>query len=266
MRSANRETVDGGSSSSWARPASGPASVADFLREEEEHDSIVRAARPAVFRERDMQRLDSLFKKLNSFGVDDDEASVFPETPSPRYREPLLIPELESPIRRGPTDLPTPVDSSHPTPVPFLTDPDTAVRLPKHVWDGMGKDLDRLETEKRDLQETISKLERHIASRSNEQRHDLPEKVSKIERHTESRGNENDDIASRLGLLKYQNEANRTQKADMGRALNEKEAKIKIQQLDIDELKAKLMRVETQLKQLSGMAGKLMWFCCVLKC
>jgi len=233
MRSANRETVGSGSRSSRARPVLGPESVADFLKEEEEYESAAPASRPAVYREHDIQRLEMLFKKLDPFGTDDNESTGLPRTPSPRYREPLLIPELESSMYFGPTDLPTPTESFHPVPSPSIAEPDTAVRLPKHVWEGMGRDLDRLETEK----------------------HDLLEKFSKLERHMEILRNEDDKTSSRLGLLKYQNEANRTQKADMGRALNEKEVKIKIQQLEIDELKAKLSQVETQLKQLGGLAG-----------
>ncbi|KAI8932467.1 hypothetical protein NX059_010652 [Plenodomus lindquistii] len=185
-----------------------------------------------------MQHLESLFEDMKKIDVDSAETEDHVRVPSPQCQPIPFIPQLVSPIHFATRDLPTPTDSYRPAPSPFLSDTEPVVRLAKHVYDSLVKDLENMGKEKQALQEKVKKLEHEC-------------KLSQEEDHANG---------TRLGLLKYQNEANRTQKADMGRALNDKEVKIKLQQLDIDELRAKLKRVEMELQAVGGIAGERDYF------
>ena len=69
----------------------------------------------------------------------------------------------------------------------------------------------------------------------------------------EAKGN----AESTLDKLKYENTINKDKISALCQTLAEKEMTIKNQQLDIDELKQKLADSETELKELSNVAGEL---------
>ncbi|KAF1828309.1 hypothetical protein BDW02DRAFT_512614 [Decorospora gaudefroyi] len=156
----------------------------------------------------------------------------------PEYRkqnmaplEPLyeanLISGLESPARIGPTSPPTPVESFETLPA-SLSAPEPIVRSTTPFRDGMTKALDALSKQKREL-------EMSLAKRKSQEHH----------------------VDVQLDKLRYQNEANKGQKAFMGRVLAQKEMEIQKQQLEIDELARKLEEAESKLKQLGAVAGEL---------
>jgi chromosome segregation ATPase len=95
----------------------------------------------------------------------------------------------------------------------------------KQNWESLGKELNTIKKQKLELESQLSTLETNNA-------------VLRDVDH---------DISVRLGKLKYQNEANKAQKAAMGRSLSEKEIKIKTQQLEIDELKGHIKTTENAL-------------------
>lgn len=103
------------------------------------------------------------------------------------------------------------------------------------MWDAMNKDLKTMADQKRELQDKLSRAQ---------------------SRH-EPRHYEDHEMDARLGKLKYQNEANRDQKAAMGRALGQKEVEIKHQQLEIDHIASQLRNTETKLKETSSVIGTL---------
>ncbi|KAF2848498.1 hypothetical protein T440DRAFT_166832 [Plenodomus tracheiphilus IPT5] len=226
-----REITYGSVLSALATPFTTPESVKDFL-EREENESTVRAPRTSGYCESSMQYLEELFEKIKKYDVNDVGTERHIRTPSPDA--PQLIPELKSPIHFGPRDLPTPSDSYRPTPSPLLSDLVPVVRLTQHNYDSMCRDFDNLKKEKDELQEEVLKLNQQPGN-------------AQIDEH---------EIGTQLGLLRFQNEANRTQKADMGRALNEKEVKLKIQQLEIDELSVKLKEAEAELRAIGGIVGE----------
>jgi chromosome segregation ATPase len=108
----------------------------------------------------------------------------------------------------------------------------------KQTWDALGKELNTTMQQKLELENQLSILEINNAA------------LRDVEY----------DIGVRLGKLRYQNEANKAQKAAMGRSLSEKEVKIKTQQLEIDELvgriKTKQIEVDRAVRQLAGAKAK----------
>lgn len=146
-------------------------------------------------------------------------------SPSPLCKQPLLISGLELPAGVGPTHPPTPTESLHYSPSGFRSDQEAVVRVTKQNWESLGKELNTIKKQKLELESQLSTLETNNA----------------VLRDVDY------DISVRLGKLKYQNEANKAQKAAMGRSLSEKEMKIKTQQLEIDELKGHIKTTENAL-------------------
>ncbi|KAH9860913.1 hypothetical protein IAQ61_010649 [Plenodomus lingam] len=233
LQSTSRKTTASSPAKPGTTPFKAPESAADFL-EREEVDSAKRSPETTRDCEFSMQRLDSLFEQFKKVTINGTGTADHSHTTLPRYQSPLFIPGLESPVDFGPKDLLTPADSGSRTASPFLSEAQPVVRLAKHVYDSLCRALESLEKDKLELQTKVQKLEKQLKN---------------------SRG-EDDEVGTRVGLLKYQNEANRTQKADMGRALSEKELKIKTQQLEIDDLQLKLIKVETEAQAISSIIGE----------
>jgi hypothetical protein len=232
MLFAARNTSNGSILSPFAKPFRAPESVAAFLQRQE-LDSPFSFSPPAgpVYEtcKADIARLDSLL--ADAVHSSSDDAS----TPSPPV---LLIPGLASPsqiapARFGPTDPPTPTESIQPSRSKYRSGQDPVVRVTKQIWDNMGKSLDAVKKQKQELEE----------------------KLAVLERETEALRNVDHDVGSQLGKLRYQNEANNGQKANMGRDLAQKEMEIKEQQLDIDELSSKLEEADCKLRELSSVSG-----------
>jgi hypothetical protein len=206
-------------------------SVKDFLQEQDMEGAAVDLARTPDERQQDLdRRLDALNSMMRDYEIDDMDKRRT-RTPSPP-----LVPVLGSPLRFGPVPPPTPAESVQPVSVyDRISAP--MVRVTKEVWESMGKELDLVKKQKRQAEKQHASLERqHIA-------------------HLD----EDHDVGTRLGKLKYQNEANRDQKATMGRALAQKEVEIKQQQLDIENLNKKIVELEDELNQCGQIKGEADW-------
>ncbi|KAI8930735.1 hypothetical protein NX059_012343 [Plenodomus lindquistii] len=219
------ETVVNSKLSLLSTPFRVPESVAEFL-EREEYERTNRALPTLAYHESTTQHLESLFEDMKKNDFNSTEIENHVRVPSPHSQSIPSIPQFESLVHFANRDLPTPTDSYRRAPSPFLSDTEPVVRSAKHVYDSLAKDLENMGKEKQELQEKVKKLEH------------------------ECRISREDDNANgtRLGLRKYQKEANRTLTADMGYAFNDMEVKIKLQRLDINELRARLKRVEMGLQ------------------
>jgi hypothetical protein len=188
-----------------------------------------------------MRIFENMTQAIIKYNSDDDSECDHrrcKRSPSPPYKEPLLISGLELPAGVGPIQPPTPTESLHTSPSGFRFDQEAVVRVTKQTWDALGKELNTIKQQKLELESQLSILETSNA-------------VLRDVDH---------DIGVRLGKLRYQNEANKVQKAAMGRSLSEKEIKIKTQQLEIDELvgriKTKQIGVDRAVRQLAGAKAK----------
>jgi hypothetical protein len=175
------------------------------------------------------QRLDALNSMMRDYEIDVDKCEV--RTPSPP-----IVHALEAPSRFGPVRLPTPAESVRPLSV-YDRASAPMVRVTKEVWESMGKELDLVKKQKRQAEKQHASLER---------------------KHT-AHLDEDHDVGTQLGKLKYQNEANRDQKAAMGRALGQKDVEIKQQQLDVDNLSKKIVELEEELSQCAQIKGEADW-------
>ena len=240
MRFASRNASNDNILSPLAKPFQAPESVAAYLQRQHELTSPVSPpARPVpTYRKANVVRLDSLAEAIINHNSDDDDARS-PCTPSPPYKEPLLIPGLEPPIqiapaRFGPIDPPTPTESLQPSrSSEYRSSQEPVVRVTKDVWESMGKSLDAAKRDKKELEE----------------------KLSVLESKNETLRNVDHDFGSQLGKLRYQNENHKVQKSSMGQALAQKEMELKKQQLDIDELVRKLEEAECKVKELGNVSG-----------
>jgi DNA repair exonuclease SbcCD ATPase subunit len=145
----------------------------------------------------------------------------------------LLLPGFTTPPQIGPIAPPTPTDSAQHHISAYDRSNTPVVRLTKDVWESMGNELSTLSKEKRDLEQ----------------------RLASAERNQQALRDEDHDIGAQIGKLRYQNEANREQKATMGRALAEKDVEIKTQQLEIDRHGKKIIDLETEIHRLGKMVG-----------
>jgi hypothetical protein len=155
-------------------------------------------------------------------------------SPSPPCEEPLLISGLEPPTRFGPTQPLTPTEPLQISPFGFRSDQEAVVRVTKKVWEALEKELDTTKAQKKELEDQLSTVENSYA-------------ILKDVDH---------DIGQQLGKLKFQNEANKSQKAEMGRSLSEKEMQIKKQKHEIDGLVRKLGTAKAKFKNVGNGASK----------
>lgn len=205
--------------------------VADFLRQQEMVATPAQSPPIPAYRQQDLERLESVTEWINRYQIDEDRS---PNTPAPSSREVPLLPGFESPPRNGIVDPPTPPTSVKPPVSAYDRASGPVVRLTKHVWETMNNSLRSLTEEKRVLED----------------------KLAIVEKQYQNSVNEDDDVVAQLGLLRYQNEANRDQKSNMGRTLAQKEIEIKKKQLDIDELSQKIAGLEAELATYSRLKGE----------
>ncbi|CAN9265986.1 unnamed protein product [Alternaria alternata] len=223
--------VQSGSSifSPLARSFQPTESVAAFLQEQELAAPPLVASEPILeYRPENMRLFETMAEAIISYKSDDDSECDHHRrrrSPSPLCKQPLLISGLELPAGVGPTHPPTPTESLQYSPSGFRSDQEAVVPVTKQNWESLGKELNTIKKQKLELESQLSTLETNNA-------------VLRDVDH---------DISVRLGKLKYQNEANKAQKAAMGRSLSEKEIKIRTQQLEIDELKGHIKTIENAL-------------------
>jgi cell division protein FtsB len=207
--------------------------VDDYVQEQEkERESAVMnlVFNPA---ERE-QELDQRWAALNIMMRDyetEDEKEHQPRTPSPPIAP---APVLGSPLRLGEVYPLTPAESVQPPVSVYDRASAPVVRVTKEIWEELGKEMDLLKKQKR-------QLERQLAIMEHEHNAHL---------------DEDHDVDMQIGKLRYQNEANRDQKASMGRALSQKDVEIKRQQLDIDNLNKKIVDLEAEIIQCGQIRGE----------
>jgi hypothetical protein len=195
-----------------AKPVEEVETVKSFLQNQE------MATTPTVpgYRQKDLDRLEALTGWIRDYQTDDetDRQSQSPPPPSPVERS--LLPGFQSPPRIRPVAPPTPAESDHGPQV---------VRVPKTIWDSMNNEL-------RPTTAQIPELEQQPSS---------------LDRKYQALLEDHHDAGTQLGKLRYQNEANREQKAAMGRSLAQKEIESKKQQLEIDNLNKTLAEWKTKV-------------------
>jgi hypothetical protein len=220
-----------------ATPFHVPSSLLAYFQEQELAPPTRNPPFESGYRDNDIRRLDSLVANINNTEIVDTTCQL--PIPFSPYVDDQLIPGLDCdpPARVRPMDPPTPADSTPPATM-FQSASQPVVQ---HVWGSMSNQLDALQIEN-------SKLKK---------------KHEDFQYLNESRQEKEQEMEVRLGKLRYQNEANRDQKAAMGRALKQKDMEIKKQQLEIDVLSKQLAEAMNKLNQLRGVAGMLMELCCV---
>jgi myosin heavy subunit len=184
-----------------------------------------------TYRQQDLRLLESVTEWINQYQINED---ISPTTPSPLSREAPLLPGLESPPRNDVVDLPTPATSTQPPVSAYDRESGPIMPLTKDVWESINNSNRSLMEEKRVLEA----------------------KLAIVERQYQNSINEDHDVGAQLGLLRYQNEANRDQKANMGRTLAQKEVEIKKQQLDIDESNHKIASLEAEVAACGRFKGE----------
>jgi hypothetical protein len=206
--------------------------VNDFLQEQEAGIVVVDNSGTPDERQRDLnRRLDALNSMMRDYHIDDASE------PQSSIPSPPLLPAFESPSKFGPVHPPTPAGSVQPPVSVYDRASAPIVRVTKEVWESMGKELDVLQKQKRQLEKQLANLER---------------------KHN-TYLDEDHDLGTQLGKLRYQNEANRDQKAAMGRSLAQKDVEIKQQRLDIDNLNKKVVNLKAELNQCGKIRGEADW-------
>lgn len=156
-----------------------------------------------------------------------------------------LLSGFKTPPQIGPISPPTPADSTHVQHHVSAYDRSNApvVRLTKEVWKSMNNGLSTLSKEK----------------------HDLEERLASAECDHQLLRDEGNDVSAQIGKLRYQNQANRDQKATMSRALSEKDIEIKIQQLEIVNLGKKIVGLEAEIHRFGKLVGNAEWLRATIK-
>ncbi|KAF2622414.1 hypothetical protein BU25DRAFT_495134 [Macroventuria anomochaeta] len=212
--------VGSGSSilSPLARPYRADGSVAAYLQDQAHSPNTAVASPSPEYRQKDMQRLESVLQELEDLPIDDNDDNNATVQQRNRTVEPLL-PGFELPaalpVRTGPISPPTPAASTKPA-----LPEDPVVRVTMHVWDSMGRNLEALKEEKRALETKIARLEK-------------PKATSQVDDYKA-------ELETQIGKLQYQNESNKVQKATMARTLSEKDIQIKQLQLDLESARERL--------------------------
>ncbi|KAJ4357108.1 hypothetical protein N0V95_002764 [Ascochyta clinopodiicola] len=238
MQFASRVASGSSMMSPLARPYYTDGSVAAYLQDQARSPTSDVTEPASEYRQDNMRRLESIIQELNDLPLDNDENMTVHQldhTTSVATDEPLLPSFdllLPLPVRAGPISPPTPAESTRPTVLE-----ESVVRVTKHVWDSMGRDLEELKNEKRMLETEIVRLEKQKANP-----------------HMEG---SNDEMPTQIGQLRYQNEHNKTQKATMARALSEKDIQINDLQLEISSLKESLETTVNAVKDHADIVAQL---------
>lgn len=234
MLYANRRVSSNSILSPTAIPFRSGESVAEYLQEQARTHVPEYVSRHPRDMQRDMDRLDALTKEINDFPLGEDAVQK-PVMPS------LSIPSSSQvPRNFGLIDLPTPAESvqsmvRRSPPISAYDRSSTpAVRVTKAVWKDMGDQLELLMRQNRELEAELASLRRGHQRLMDEDH----------------------DAEARVGKLRYQNEANREQKASMGRSLAQKDVEIKKQQLDIDNMNKRIMELQAELAECAKIKGE----------
>jgi hypothetical protein len=213
-----------------AKPFIDTKPVSAFLQEQEKAPSSSQVPYALECRQKDFDMLETL-TSVTSYRID-DETERGPRTPSP-----LLLPSFQSPPQFGSIDCSTPVESVQCPTLACDPSPEPVVRVTKTVWHSMGNTLDLLTKQKRQLESQVATLK-------------SKQQILLDESH---------GVGLQLGKLRYQNEANRDQKAAMGRSLAQKDVEIRQQQLDMDNMNKRIAELEAEVKQCGKMIGEAEW-------
>jgi outer membrane murein-binding lipoprotein Lpp len=240
MGSAARDLSSQSIISPTTKPFDVPLTVAKFLEQQEKASTTTSV--PQI-QEENKKRLEARFDALTSeldIFLFEDESNGQPQTPSPPPASALF----QSPPRISPIAPPTPADSDRRQPVSAYDRVSApVVRVTKDVWNSLGKDMDLLKRQKRELEQQLLDLHK--------------------DHHV--RLEEDHNVSAQLGKLKYQNEVSRDQKAEMGRSLVQRDVKIKEQELDILNLHQKLSKLEAEINEYGRFKGEAEYLRSVIK-
>ncbi|KAF1916551.1 permease for cytosine/purines, uracil, thiamine, allantoin-domain-containing protein [Ampelomyces quisqualis] len=213
-----------------AKSFTGRQSVAEYLQEQDMMSPTPSAPTVPGFMEK-MERLEILTNRINNTEID-ERAGPRLRTPSPAY-----VAARQSPSHLGPINPPTPAESGKYPVSKFDKVSAPMVRVTKAVWDTMEKDLNSLREQKRELEQDLAQARRDHRALLDEDH----------------------DVGAQIGKLRYQNEANRDQKAAMGRALGIKDVMIKRLQLDIDNLSMQVVELQAEVNRSAQIGGETEW-------
>lgn len=228
------------SASSILSPTAKPyiASASAWVDEQDRALSTLVPQSPES-RQNNITRLDELnrqFEELN-FDNESDDGPRTPTAPSPPSPCGLPLLGFQSPPRIGPIGPPTPAASARPPVSAHDRANEPVVRVTKATWDAMNTDLTTLLKQKRDLERQLARLEQ--------------------DRQTQR--DDEFDVDVKIGQLRYQNETNREQKAEMGRSLAQKDVELKQLKLDIENLQKKFPELEAEIARRGKLIGDAEW-------
>ncbi|KAF2124438.1 hypothetical protein P153DRAFT_361149 [Dothidotthia symphoricarpi CBS 119687] len=239
MRIASLDAAHRDVLSPTAKPFHRAGSVAAYLDGDEDASVFSESTiSPQALgnREPGILHLESLLDQIQLYPIEDTLTNVHhPQTPSPSNEESPLRSVFERPTYLGPVEPPTPAASTQPPLSSFEPSQNSKVYVSKHVWETMGRDLNSL----------------------GEQNCELRNKVSILEQHNHAVFDQKDGAETQLGLLRYQNESNKTQKADMGRSLAQQAVEIKKYQLEVADLTKQLSEAKAIQKNHDGALASL---------
>lgn len=227
MKFATRDVSSQSIISPTAKSFDAPLTVAQYLEQQEMAPIMARVPNIQENQKNLGARLDALASELNDFSFENETQL---HTPSPP-----LATAFQSIPRIDPIDPPTPADSIRRQPVSAydrISAP--VVRETKEVWDSLGKDMDLLKKQKRELEQQFASLQKNHRTRLDEDH----------------------DVSAQLGKLKFQNEVNRDQKAEMGRSLAQRDVKIKEQEIDILNLQQNVAELEAEILDCGKIKGE----------
>ncbi|KAJ4985153.1 NCS1 nucleoside transporter [Stagonosporopsis vannaccii] len=229
MKFASRVGSDSSILSPLAQPYRVGGSVAAFLQDQARSPPAAEVQTPNSYNQDDLHRLEWMLQELENTPVQGyNEADV--KVQSLNSDMVSLLPTTE-PAYRGPVGPPTPAPS-----VKVALPDEPVVRLTMHAWDAIGRDLENLKEEKRDLEIKIARLGKQKA-------------IDPIDDYKS-------ELEDQIGKLRYQNESNKTQKATMARTLSEKDMQIKLLQLDLDGVRERLETTASLSKELANVAAE----------
>ncbi|KAH6639566.1 permease for cytosine/purines, uracil, thiamine, allantoin-domain-containing protein [Boeremia exigua] len=206
-------------------------SVAAFLQSQYPPTTASEASVPQEYSQQRMEQFESIMQRVADLckdeddddNDDDDDATVC-NTVNPFQPDPKLSVRPIAP--------PTPALSTSPA-----LPEEPMVRVTKHVWDAMGRDLKACEEKNEALELKIARLEKRKVTSPGE--------------------DYQNDLETRIGKLQYQNETNKTQMATMARTMAEKDMQIKQMQLEMFSTNRRLEDATTAAKNHVEVAAKL---------
>ncbi|KAF2032881.1 hypothetical protein EK21DRAFT_98700 [Setomelanomma holmii] len=235
---------------SLSPPSESYETVASFLRTQNEDQNQYpsldpNSKTPAVSGyQQKLDHLDALTNQINNYQIEDETERRPRRLAAPPSHDESSSLAGWSPLRPGPIDPPTPAESVVHLPQPaYDRAHEPAVRVTKAIWDSLNEDLRSMTHQIQDLKHQLSSL------------------TCKYQALLDV----DHEAGAQVGKLRYQNEANREQKAAMGRFLAQKEVEIKKQQVDLENLNNMVANLRSQVDFQRKGLGEAQWLRIAMK-